>query len=84
MEGETEEESREAGRVSASLGEPLDAGYILSRSFCYVAPDGKGYARSRFDYIGKRWVRDPQYDNRGMKIFETEKDCWVTVVDIHD
>ena len=84
MEGETEEEAKKADRTSAPLREPLDAEYILKRSFCYIAPDGKGYARSRFDYNLERWVSDPQYDRRGMKIFETEKDCYVTVVDIHD
>ena len=84
MEDETEEESKAAGRVSASLREPLDAEYILGRSFCYVAPDGKGRARSRFDYAKQRWVTDPQYEKRGLKIFETEKECFVTVVDIHD
>ncbi len=85
MEEETAEEAKMANRASASLSEPLDIDYIVDqRAFCYVDPEGKGYAVSRFDYEKSRWIRDPNFSRRLKKLFRTRKDCWVTVVDIHD
>ena len=44
--------------------------------------DGTGYAKEYWDT--KDWIVEPDYWDRLKEIKERNKDCWVTILDLHD
>lgn len=52
------------------------------KCYCIIDADGCGYARDSWN--GKNFVKNEQFDELCRKIMSERKDCYITVVDIHD
>ena len=50
--------------------------------YCLVDADGAGYSREHWN--GEDWVVNDQFDEQCRKIVSERKDCYITVVDLHD
>lgn len=61
---------------------PIQDCKAIPDGFGIVLPDGAAYARRVWS--GDSWDDDPEFDNRRAAALEAHKDCWVSVVDIHD
>lgn len=47
-----------------------------------VLPDGEAFCREFWD--GDHWNKNADYDAQRAAAIEANKDCWISVVDIHD
>lgn len=50
--------------------------------FAIVLPDGEAYARKSWD--GDSWIKNSSFDEQKDAAIEANKDCWLSVIDIHD
>lgn len=56
--------------------------YDELESYICIDPEGGVIARSSWD--GNKLIDDPDYETKFKKIMQDNKDCFVTVLDIHD
>lgn len=47
-----------------------------------VLPNGEAYARETWD--GDNWIKNPSFDELKDAAIAANKDCWISVIDIHD
>lgn len=50
--------------------------------FGMILPSGEVFAREYWD--GAHWIKCPDFDERKEAALSGNKDCWISVIDIHD
>lgn len=56
--------------------------YDTLQTYGYFDVDKTVYAREHWD--GEKWVKHPEYWDKLEEIKKRNKNCWVTILDLHD